>query len=418
METKLRSFKYRELGRNDKVRSYSIVFDEDEKCYLFKVFDDPKVYKLKEEDVLKIFDKYQFRHLTAEEAYPFKLKEQIDYKIVFAFFDQFENFEVNGYSHYPDFYNNFIADIAKLIPSKTLSVLKVKDEMLDKDKKYKTNYIEKMNIVLEKGSIVISKDKMNETEYDVDVSVPKLDAYFKKDDLNFVMPINVHYFTYLMSKIFSKNDAIKRNECNENYIDIRFHTKSHLFLSLDSDESIEKLSKLINYLEMFIKIPILSAFVDDVFIEKYIMSHSKPLSKHEVIDLFDDLISKDELDLLQILKVVAKKASNFSMSELVSIAYHQQEKMYVYLIDATGNKHDIIEKLVFSENERELDKLYSPKFGYEVSYIDISKDYDAAYYKDNSGIIHLMVFASRYHDLEFLRANSQMLEIFTNYFKI
>ena len=106
------------------------------------------------------------------------------------------------------------------------------------------------------------------------------------------------------------------------------------------------------------------------------------------------------------------------MSELVSIAYHQQEKMYVYLIDATGNKHDIIEKLVFSENERELDKLYSPKYGYEVSYIDISKDYDAAYYKDNSGIIHLMVFASRYHDLEFLRANSQMLEIFTNYFKI
>ena len=186
----------------------------------------------------EIFAKYDFKDLTVSNIYPFKVKEQIDYEIKIYFEDNGDMLEINGYSHFPDFYNEFINDISKLIPNHNLSSLKVKDEMLDKDKKYITNYIEKVTINTKQGIIVIPKDRLGENEYDIAIDVFDLNKYYKKEDLNFVLPVNVHYFTYLFNKLCNFGETgDKKNSLSDEYIDIRLHNKKHRYFDLNLEKN-------------------------------------------------------------------------------------------------------------------------------------------------------------------------------------
>ena len=203
----LKSFKYNELGSVDKTKAFEITSD-DANNYILHIKGDKKDYPLKREDVETIFNKYIFENLTIDNAYPFPIKGQIDYRIEGYFLNPSDNFDLNGYSHYPIFYNDFIGDIARASQAKTLFKLKAKEEMLDKDTSYKTNYIEKCSIYSNVGKIIIAVDKVSTYNYEVDVTVDELNSYFKINDLSFTLPVNVSYLTYFFNKVLKLSGKV------------------------------------------------------------------------------------------------------------------------------------------------------------------------------------------------------------------
>lgn len=396
-------FEYRELGNKDKVRAYSLELEEG--VYVFKIRKDNKTFSLNKEEVEKIFAKYDFTNLTVDSMYPFKVKDEIDYRIKITF-SNYEVLDFNGYSHYPDFYNDFISDLSRLIPGRIASSLKVKDEMLDKDKKYITNYVEKISVYTPSGDLIISKDRLTEEEYDVDVSLGELNKYFKKEDLNFVLPINVHYFTYAINKLCNFHEgASPRKGDYDYYIDIRLHNKKHRYYDLADPSNIESLIKLIEYLKLYSKLNIFEALYNQNFAKEYLSSHNLPKTKAEVNDEFIKYLDEGKT-LLDALKIVAKNNSNFSMYELISFAYMNQEFYYVYTLDENKKINEFI---VNAENEKELNKYFKKKDFNDLLIKDLNKDYDVIYYKEDS-IYHIAIVSSKYEDLKFLKLKESLRE--------
>lgn len=396
-------FEYRELGNKDKVRAYSLELEEG--VYIFKIRKDNKTFSLNKEEVEKIFEKYDFTDLTVDSMYPFKVKDEIDYRIKITFTD-YDVLDFNGYSHYPDFYNDFISDLSRLIPGRIASSLKVKDEMLDKDKKYITNYVEKISVYTKSGNLIISKDRLTEDEYDVDVSIDKLNRYFKKDDLNFVLPINVHYFTYAINKLCNFHEgASPRKGDYDYYIDIRLHNKKHRYYDLSDDSNIDSLMKLIKYLKIYSNLPIFESFYNDNFVEEYLSDHTLPKTKAEVNDEFICLLDEGKT-LLDALKIVAKNNPNYSMYELISFAYMNQEFYYIYQVDSNFK---INEYIINAENEKELNKYFKKKDFNDLLIKDLNKDYDAIYY-ENDGVYHVVLVSSKYEDLKYLKLKENLRE--------
>lgn len=411
----LKSFKYNELGSVDKTKAFEITSD-DANNYILHIKGDKKDYPLKREDVETIFNKYIFENLTIDNAYPFPIKDQIDYRIEGYFLNPSDNFDLNGYSHYPIFYNDFIGDIARASQAKTLFKLKAKEEMLDKDTSYKTNYIEKCSIYSNVGKIIIAVDKVSTYNYEVDVTVDELNSYFKINDLSFTLPVNVSYLTYFFNKVLKlSGKVLKRNVGLENYIDVRLKNKKHRYYDLKDEEVYQSFKKFINFLNMYIKVPILKSFVDSNFIKEYKKTHKVPKNKAEVAKDYSDLIQHENYSMLDALKKVARENPNLDMSQIISIAYKLQDSYYVYLIDEKGIKEVKITDL--DKRERKLLKYYNETNRIDVSYIDLSKDYDAHYYKDNN-VIHLKLVASRYPELEFLKMDNKIKSLIKSYFWI
>ena len=411
----LKSFKYNELGSVDKTKAFEITSD-DANNYILHIKGDKKDYPLKREDVKTIFNKYIFENLTIDNAYPFPIKDQIDYRIEGYFLNPSDNFDLNGYSHYPIFYNDFIGDIARASQAKTLFKLKAKEEMLDKDTSYKTNYIEKCSIYSNVGKIIIAVDKVSTYNYEVDVTVDELNSYFKINDLSFTLPVNVSYLTYFFNKVLKlSGKVLKRNVGLENYIDVRLKNKKHRYYDLKDEEVYQAFKKFIDFLNMYIKVPILKSFVDSNFIEEYKKTHKVPKNKAEVAKDYSDLIQHENYSMLDALKKVARENPNLDMSQIISIAYKLQDSYYVYLIDEKGIKEVKITDL--DKRERKLLKYYNENNRIDVSYIDLSKDCDAHYYKDNN-VIHLKLVASRYPELEFLKMDNKIKSLIKSYFWI
>lgn len=409
----LKSFKYNELGSVDKTKAFEITSD-DANNYILHIKGDKKDYPLKREDVKTIFNKYIFENLTIDNAYPFPIKDQIDYRIEGYFLNPSDNFDLNGYSHYPIFYNDFIGDIARASQAKTLFKLKAKEEMLDKDTSYKTNYIEKCSIYSNVGKIIIAVDKVSTYNYEVDVTVDELNSYFKINDLSFTLPVNVSYLTYFFNKVLKlSGKVLKRNVGLENYIDVRLKNKKHRYYDLKDEEVYQAFKKFIDFLNMYIKVPILKSFVDSNFIEEYKKTHKVPKNKAEVAKDYSDLIQHENYSMLDALKKVARENPNLDMSQIISIAYKLQDSYYVYLIDEKGIKEVKITDL--DKRERKLLKYYNENNRIDVSYIDLSKDCDAHYYKDNN-VIHLKLVASRYPELEFLKMDNKIKSLIKSYF--
>ena len=397
-------FEYKEYGLKEKVRSYSILLDGDH--FVFVNNRNNKTYFLDKDKMNEIFNKYDFKDLTVNIIYPFKIKEQIDYEIK-IFYEGIENqLEINGYSHFPDFYNEFINDISKLIPSHNLSSLKVKDEMLDKDKKYITNYIEKVTINTKRGIIVIPKDRLGENEYDIAVDIFDLNKYYKKDDLNFVLPVNVHYFTYLFNKFWGFGETgNKKAEIEDEYIDIRLHNKKHRYFSLNDENNVKSLQKLIIFLKQYTKLEILDAIFDEKFIKDFEKNHAVPKTKSDLNKEFIELVNTKNIGLIEALKILEKNNSNSPMYDLISIAYMNQENYYVYIIDKNSN---IQEFEIDSDNEKKLNKYFKEKEFDDLKIYSLSQDYDALTYCEN-GEIHVNVISSQFEDLEFLKVNKELL---------
>lgn len=397
-------FEYKEYGLKEKVRSYSILLDGDH--FVFVNNRNNKTYFLDKDKMNEIFNKYDFKDLTVNIIYPFKIKEQIDYEIK-IFYEGIENqLEINGYSHFPDFYNEFINDISKLIPSHNLSSLKVKDEMLDKDKKYITNYIEKVTINTKRGIIVIPKDRLGENEYDIAVDIFDLNKYYKKDDLNFVLPVNVHYFTYLFNKFWGFGETgNKKAEIEDEYIDIRLHNKKHRYFSLNDENNVKSLQKLVIFLKQYTKLEILDAIFDEKFIKDFERNHAVPKTKSDLNKEFIELVNTKNIGLIEALKILEKNNSNFPMYDLISIAYMNQENYYVYIIDKNSN---IQEFEIDSDNEKKLNKYFKEKEFDDLKIYSLSQDYDALTYCEN-GEIHVNVISSQFEDLEFLKVNKELL---------
>lgn len=403
-------FEYKELGNKDRVRSYTLELEEG--AYIFKIRKENKTFSLPKHDVEEIFKKYDFKNLTVDVMYPFRVKDQIDYRIKITFKNH-EILDFNGYSHYPEFYNDFISDIAKLIPGRSCSSLKVKDEMLDKDTKYITNYVEKVSIYSKCGELIISKDRLTEDEYDVDVSVDKLNKFFKKNDLNFVLPINVHYFTYLFNKKadFAENSNLKKGDL-EYYIDVRLHNKKHRYYDLNDEKILKSLGKLIDYLKIYSNLPLFEAFINEDFINIFLTSHNIPKTKAQVNEQFEELLSKGNT-LIDTLKIVAKDNLNYSMYELISLAYQNQDYYYVYQIN---KNFDVREYIVNAEHDKELSKYFKSKDFSELGILYLNKDYDAIYYVEKDTIFMALVSA-KYEDLKFLKLKESLKEELIRQFK-
>lgn len=410
----IKSFKYSELGSLEKTKSFEISI-EDDNTYTLRIKGDKKDYKIASENLSLLFDKYSFKNLTIDSAYPIPIKEQIDYRLEAYFLNPNDNFDLNGYSHYPEFYNEFISDLAKLSGAKSLSKFKVKEEYLDKDNKYKTNYIEKCSVITNVGKILISVDKFDTSNYEVDVNVDKIDQYFKTNDLSFIYPANVSYFTFLFNKLckFSKN-SLKRSTGLEEYIDIRLKNKKHRYFDLHNDEVKSSFITLLDYLKMFIKIPILNAFVNPTFIDEFIVRNKKPKTKAEVAKDYSLLINEENYPILDALKKVAKENQNLAMNELVSIAYSLQDAYFVYIIDEKKNLKEV-KILDMDKRGKKLLRYFNPNGRIDMGFIDLSKDYDAHYYIE-AGSIHLIIVASRYPELEYLRMNNKLKDLVSAYF--
>ena len=104
------------------------------------------------------------------------------------------------------------------------------------------------------------------------------------------------------------------------------------------------------------------------------------------------MLDKDDLTLENVMQLIGKKA---------------------FLIDEKGIKEVKITDL--DKRERRLLKYYNETNRIDVSYIDLSKDYDAHYYKDNN-VIHLKLVASRYPELEFLKMDNKIKSLIKSYF--
>ena len=410
----LKSFKYNELGSVEKTKAFEINLQEDGN-YLLRIKGDKKDYKVDQNIIIDVFNKYQFIDLTIDNAYPFPIKEQIDYRLEGYFINSNDNFDLNGYSHFPIFFNEFITDLARAFQAKSLFKFKVKEDMLDKDRSYKTNYIEKCTVYSEVGKIIISSDKVLDNNYEVDVSVYELDNYFKVNDLSFNIFTNVSFFTYYFNKVLKlSSKALKRNVGLTNYIDVRLKNKKHRYYDLNDEEVKNSFNKLINFLNMFIKIPILNAFIDPNFIKDYKATHKKPKSKAEVTSDFASLIQNENYSLLEALKKTAKENPNLDMSQIISIAYKLQDSYYVYLIDNKNIKEEKITDL--DKREKKLLKYYNENNRIDVNYLELSKDYEVHYYKEND-LIHLKIVATRYPELEFLKMENKVKSLVKSYFE-
>ena len=97
-----------------------------------------------------------------------------------------------------------------------------------------------------------------------------LKSFFKKDDFDFSLPINCHYFTYIVNKIcgFAKNGTSRKGNYDD-YIDIRLANKKHKYFEID-EECIKMMKSLFYYLNLFYKLPLLNAFVDEEFSKNYV----------------------------------------------------------------------------------------------------------------------------------------------------
>ncbi|MBQ9265823.1 MAG: hypothetical protein IJ186_01955 [Bacilli bacterium] len=406
MEKQVVRFEYKEYGLKEKVRSYTIMLEDEH--FVFVNNRNNKTYILNKDGMNEIFAKYDFKDLTVSNIYPFKVKEQIDYEIKIYFEDNHDMIEINGYSHFPDFYNEFINDISKLIPNHNLSSLKVKDEMLDKDKKYITNYIEKVTINTKQGIIVIPKDRLGENEYDIAIDVFDLNKYYKKEDLNFVLPVNVHYFTYLFNKLCNFGETgDKKNSLDDEYIDIRLHNKKHRYFDLNLEKNQKSLQKLIIFLKMYSKIEVLDALINPSFVENFEKTHALPKTKSDLNREFLSLINDKKMDLVDALIQLSKNNPNFSMYDLISIAYMNQENYFVYIIDKAGKIH---EEKIDADNEKKLNKYFKVKEFDELKIISLSDKYDALVYREN-GEAHINVISSQFEDLEFLQIDKSLLSV-------
>ena len=406
MEKQVVRFEYKEYGLKEKVRSYTIMLEDEH--FVFVNNRNNKTYILNKDGMNEIFAKYDFKDLTVSNIYPFKVKDQIDYEIKIYFEDKDDMLEINGYSHFPDFYNEFVNDISKLIPNHNLSSLKVKDEMLDKDKKYITNYIEKVTINTKQGIIVIPKDRLGENEYDIAIDVFDLNKYYKKEDLNFVLPVNVHYFTYLFNKICNFGETgDKKNSLGDEYIDIRLHNKKHRYFDLNLEKNQKSLQKLIIFLKMYSKIEVLDALINPTFVENFEKTHALPKTKSDLNSEFLSLINSKKMDLVDALIELSKNNPSFSMYDLISIAYMNQENYFVYIIDKTGKIH---EEKIDADNEKKLNKYFKVKEFDELKIVSLSEKYDALVYKENSEA-HINVISSQFEDLEFLQIDKSLLSV-------
>lgn len=406
MEKQVVRFEYKEYGLKEKVRSYTIMLEDEH--FVFVNNRNNKTYILNKDGMNEIFAKYDFKDLTVSNIYPFKVKDQIDYEIKIYFEDNHDMLEINGYSHFPDFYNEFINDISKLIPNHNLSSLKVKDEMLDKDKKYITNYIEKVTINTKQGIIVIPKDRLGENEYDIAIDVFDLNKYYKKEDLNFVLPVNVHYFTYLFNKLCNFGETgDKKSVLSDEYIDIRLHNKKHRYFDLKLEKNQKSLQKLIIFLKMYSKIEVLDALINPSFVENFEKTHALPKTKSDLNREFLNLINEKKMDLVDALIQLSKNNPNFSMHDLISIAYMNQENCFVYIIDKAGKIH---EEKIDADNEKKLNKYFKVKEFDELKIISLSDKYDALVYRKN-GEDHINVISSQFEDLEFLQIDKSLLSV-------
>ena len=399
-------FEYKEYGLKDKVRSYSIVLGDD--SFIFRNNRNGKQYVLDKNEMNKIFDKYDFKNLTVNNVYPFKVKDQIDYEIKIYYEENFDKLEINGYSHFPDFYNEFINDISKLIPNHNLSSLKVKDEMLDKDKKYITNYIEKVTINTKQGIVIIPKDRLGENEYDIAVDVFDLNKYYKKDDLNFVLPVNVHYFTYLFNKVCGFGEiGNKKDNLSDEFVEIRLHNKKHRFFDLKNEENQKSLQKLIIFLKMYSKLEVLDALQNEKFAENFAKTHAIPKTRSDLNNEFLSLINDKKMFFVDALLKLKKENPSFTLFDLISIAYMNQDYYYVYIIDKDGKIH---EEKIDSDNDKKLKKFFKAKEFDDLKIVALSENYDALTYKENDQI-HINVIASNFEDLEYLRIDKKLLSV-------
>ena len=410
----LKSFKYNELGSVEKTKAFEINLQEDGN-YILRIKGDHKDYKVNQNSIIDIFNKYEFSDLTIDNAYPFPIKEQIDYRLEGYFINSNDNFDLNGYSHFPIFFNEFISDLARAFQAKPLFKFKVKEDMLDKDRSYKTNYIEKCMVYSDVGKIIISSDKVLDNNYEVDVTVYELDNYFKVNDLSFNIFANFSFFTYYFNKVLKlSSKALKRNTDLTNYIDVRLKNKKHRYYDLNDEEVEKSFNKLVSFLNMFIKVPILKAFIDPNFIKDYKATHKKPKNKAEVTSDFASLIQNENYSLLEALKKTAKENPNLDMSQIISIAYKLQDSYYVYLIDNKNIKEERIINL--GKREKKLLKYYNENNRIDVNYLELSKDYEIHYYKEND-LIHLKIVATRYPELEFLKMENKVKQLIMAYFE-
>ena len=417
MEKKIRSFIYKEFGSTAKTRGYT--FERKENTFVLKISGDRVIHEINVDQIDSLFSKYDFDEFTTLDSYPFKLKDQIDYQIKIEYLEGGMIKEINGYSHYPEFYNDFILDLHKVAPFKSVHSLRVKEEMLDKDKKYITNYVEKMSIYNKDNTLMITLDKLNDSEYEVDIDVPDLKSFFKKDDFDFSLPINCHYFTYIVNKIcgFAKNGTSRKGNYDD-YIDIRLANKKHKYFEID-EECIKMMKSLFYYLNLFYKLPLLNAFVDEEFSKNYIESHKKPNNKEEVRKNFEYLVYQENYSILKALKEVAKNNQNFSMYELVSIAYKSQKDYFIYIFDIKNMEKGLKEVRIPSEKEKNIVKYFKYEYLSDLSIYDLSKDYDVYYY-ENDGLIHLIVVSSRFPELEYLKLDEDLkinlVEVIKNHY--
>lgn len=407
---KIIKFDYREFGNKDKVRAYSIELEGD--AFIVKLKKDNKVFSLDKSDVEKLLSKYDWGNIEVEELYPFKITEQIDYRLK-LFYDNGDVIEKNGYSHYPSFYNEFISDLAKIGGGRSIQSLKVKEDMLDKNEKYITNYVEKISIFTNVGDVVIAKDRLSNNEFNCDVMIPRLDKYFRKNDLSFVLPIDVHYMSYIINKKCNLHeiDSIKRVD-EEFYIDIRLHNKKHRYYSLSNENNKNSLKILINYLKLFSSLPVFDAYIDESFIEKYLNEHKLPKTRNELNDEFSNLLDSGTT-LLDALKLIAKENTQFSMFEIISLAYQNQNYFYSYIYKAGKIKEFIIS----SEKTKEINKIFKQKDLNELSIFYLDKDYDVLYYLEN-GEIHFILTSSKYEDLKYLKLKDSYKEKIKNEFDV
>ena len=159
--------------------------------------------------------------------------------------------------------------------------------------------------------------------------------------------------------------------------------------------------------------------MDEEFSKNYIESHKKPNNKEEVRKNFEYLVYQENYSILKALKEVAKNNQNFSMYELVSIAYKSQKDYFIYIFDLKNIEKGLREVRIPSEKEKNIVKYFKYEYLSDLSIYDLSKYYDVYYY-ENDGLIHLIVVSSRFPELEYLKLDEDLkinlVEVIKNHY--
>ena len=132
----------------------------------------------------------------------------------------------------------------------------------------------------------------------------------------------------------------------------------------------------------------------------------------QVNEQFEELLSKGNT-LIDTLKIVAKDNLNYSMYELISLAYQNQDYYYVYQIN---KNFDVREYIANAEHDKELSKYFKSKDFSELGILYLNKDYDAIYYVEKDTIFMALVSA-KYEDLKFLKLKESLKEELIRQFK-